>query len=132
MKKIPSWKFGDTKEETDSLIKLVIKGKKTATSSLYESYQRKKIPLPKIGDKNFIQDSNEVERCLIVTSKVKIKPFNKITKAFAKKEGEGDRSLAYWRNVHKRFFKKRLKKQNMKWNNNTLIVCEEFKLLKLI
>ena len=30
------------------------------------------------------------------------------------------------------FFKERLKKQNMKWNNNTLIVCEEFKILKII
>jgi len=95
MKTIPSWKFGDTKKETDNLIELMITGKKTATSSLYESYQRKKIPLPKIGDKNLIRDSNEIERCLIITSKVKIKPFNKITNAFAKKEGEGDISLEY-------------------------------------
>ena len=90
MKDIPSWRFGDTKKEADYMLKLVISGKKTATSSLYESYQRKNVPLLKVGDKNIIQDSNGIERCLIITKKVEIKPFDKISKRFAFKEGEGD------------------------------------------
>ncbi|MEK6819220.1 MAG: ASCH domain-containing protein, partial [Nanoarchaeota archaeon] len=96
------------------------------------SYERKNISLPKVGDKNIIQDSNGVERCLIITTKVITKPFSKITKAFAKKEGERDCSLSHWRKVHRKFFEKRLKRRNMKFNNNILVVCEEFKLLKII
>ena len=132
MKKIPSWKFGDTKKEADYILELALSKKKKATSSLYDSYRRKNVPLPRIGDKNIIQDSNGIERCLIVTTKVRIKPFNQITKAFASKEGERDGSLSHWRKTHRKFFEKRLKRRNIEFNNNILVVCEEFKLLKNI
>ncbi len=130
MKKIPSWKFGDNNKEADYLLSLVLLKKKTATSSFYDSYQRRIVKLPKVGDKNLVQDSNGIERCLIINTKVEIKPFNKVTKSFAYKEGEGNRSLEYWRRGHKKFFEKRLKRRNMKLNNEVLVVCEEFKLLK--
>ncbi len=131
MKKIPSWQFGDTKKEADYLQGLVISGKKTATSSLYESYLDKKMPLPKVGDKNVILDSKGRKRCSIITTKASHKPFSKVSAAFAFKEGEGDRSLAYWRKAHKKFFEKRLEKMKRKFDENTLIVCEEFKVLKI-
>ena len=31
-------------------------------------------------------------------------PFDEVSKEHAYKEGEGDRSLAYWRDVHEDFF----------------------------
>lgn len=132
MRNIKSWKFGDSKREADYTLSLVISGKKTATSSLYDSYQRNNIPLPRKGDKNIIEDSKGVKRCLIITKKVEVKSFNKITKSFAYKEGEGDRTLEYWKEIHKKFFEKRLKRRNIKFSNDILVVCEEFKLLKLI
>ena len=130
MEKIPSWKFGDTKKEADYILNLVLSGKKTATSSLYNSYQSKSISLPRTGDKNIVQDSKGIKRCLIITKKVEIKPFNKVTKSFAFKEGEGDGSLEYWEKTHKKFFERRLKSRNKKFNEEILIVCEEFKLLR--
>ncbi len=123
--KLSSWKFGDTKKEADELLHLVLSGKKTATSSLYKSYLNKK-QLPKIGDKSIILDSEDKERCKILTTKVQIKPFNKITESFARKEGEGDLSLKHWKKVHKDFFSKRTKD----FDEETLIVCEEFKIIK--
>ncbi len=57
MKKIIQWKFGDSDKEVDQLLKLVINGKKTATSSLYDSYILGKLKLPKVGDKSEILNS---------------------------------------------------------------------------
>ena len=130
MKKISSWQFGDTKKEADKLLNLVLSGKKRATSSLYDSYKRKKISLPKVGEKSIIKDSKNIPRCLIITTRVSIKSFGKITTSFASKEGEGNRSLNYWRKVHKKFFQKRLKKRGLEFNEDILVVCEEFKVTK--
>lgn len=130
MNKINSWQFGDNKKEADYLLNLVISGKKRATSSLYDSYIYKKRPLPKIGEKSIVKDSKNRDRCLIIITKVKIKPFGKFTEEFAFKEGEGDQSITYWRKVHKKFFIKRLKKMRKEFDKNTLVVCEEFKVLK--
>lgn len=127
MKKTIILKFGNTKKEADSLVKLVISGKKTATSSRYDS--SKKL-LPKVDARSIITDSNNMPRCLIITTKVKVIPFKKVNKEFAKKEGEGDRSLKYWRTAHKEFFAKQLKKIKKNFNEDILIVCEEFKVLK--
>jgi uncharacterized protein YhfF len=131
MKKINSWKFGDTPKEANNLLDLVLSGKKKATSSLYEFYIRKKVALPYKGNKNIITDSKNIPRCLIITTKVEIKPFEKITAKFAAKEGEGDKSLHYWKKVHKKFFTKRLRKMNKEFSEDILVVCEEFKVIKV-
>ncbi len=131
MKRFKSWKFGDTKKQADELVNLIILGKKRATSSLYDSYKRKKQNLPKIGDKTIIKDSRNKNKCLIVITSVKVKPFKKVSAAFARKEGEGNCSLAHWRRVHKKFFIKRLIKRKGKFNENILVVCEEFRVLKV-
>lgn len=132
MKKVKSWKFGNTKKEADYLLKLVISKKKKATSSLYFLYKNKPLSLPKAGDKNIITDSKGQNKCLIKITKVTIKPFSKINSKFAYKEGEGNKTLDYWKRTHKKFFIKTLKKLNKPFNEDILIVCEEFKVLKII
>ena len=126
MRRISSWKFGDTRKEADELVGLVILGKKRATSSLYEGYKTSK--LPKVGERSIIKDSRGRNRCLIINTKVKILAFGNVGKTFAFKEGEGDRSSRYWRNVHRKFFKKAAGK---KFNEDSLVVCQEFKVLKV-
>ncbi|MEK6825038.1 MAG: ASCH domain-containing protein [Nanoarchaeota archaeon] len=131
MKKMSYWKFGDNDKEADNLVNLVLIGKKRATSSFYESYKSKNIDLPKTGDKIIIKDSKNRKRCLIVITKAAVKPFGKVSSAFAAKEGEGNRSLTYWRKVHKKFFAKRLRKMKKKFSEDILVVCEEFRVVKI-
>ena len=131
MRRISSWKFGDTRKEADELVGLVILGKKRATSSLYDSHINKKEALPKIGEKSIIKDSRNRDKCLIVNTGVRVVSFEKVSKTFAFKEGEGDRSLKHWREVHKRFFNRRLRKMKKKFNERILVVCQEFKVLKV-
>lgn len=45
------------------------------------------------------------------------------------KEGEGDKSLAYWKKVHESFFTECLKALNLEFSYNMKVVCEEFEVV---
>jgi len=44
-------------------------------------------------------------------------------------EGEGDRTLEYWRSVHEPFFKEELAAINQPFDGRTKVVCEEFEVV---
>ena len=50
-------------------------------------------------------------------------------KEHAFKEGEGDRSLEYWREVHKKFFRECLEEYGLEFSENMKVVCEEFEVV---
>jgi len=53
-----------------------------------------------VGDLSIITNWEGESLCIIETTEVEIKAFNEVDDTFAYDEGEGDRSLAYWREVH--------------------------------
>lgn len=53
-------------------------------------------------------------------------PFCEVSEEQAYKEGEGDRSLAYWREVHRAVFTEELKEIGEIFSEEMLVVCEEF------
>ena len=121
-----AWAFGDN---PDKLAQLVFQGIKTATCSALELYESEDEELPKIGDYSVILDSQDNAVCIIMTTNVYICPFNEVSEEHAYKEGEGDRSLTYWRDVHKEFFTEELKSINRNFDENMKLVCEEFKVV---
>ena len=64
--------------------------------------------------------------CIIKNINVTILPFSEVTKEHAWKEGEGDRTLAYWRKVHAEFYKEAL---NIEFTEEKLVVYEEFEVI---
>ena len=114
------WAFGDN---PDLLLKLVKTGEKTATSSLYKLYNSDE-ELSKAGEYNIILNSKGQAECITKTTKVYLTKFSDITDAHAYKEGEGDKSLSYWKNIHEC-----LTSYNEKITSDDLIVCEEFELV---
>jgi uncharacterized protein YhfF len=90
--------FGSDAETADKLGRLVRDGQKRATTSLLSSYEEDDEPLPAAGDLRVVL-------CVIRTISLEVRPFGLVDKAFAWVEGEGDRSLAYWRDAHVRFQK---------------------------
>lgn len=70
------------------------------------------------------------QKTAIKTTKFEVKKFCEVSEEFAYKEGEGDRSLKYWKRIYEDFFKKRCKAKNIKFDNNILIVCEEFEVVQ--
>lgn len=124
--KYEAWPFG---EAPDKLAELVVQGIKTATCSAYDLYKINNEPLPQAGDYSIILNSNEEAVCIIKTVKVYVTEFNKVSKEHAFKEGEGDRSLEYWRIVHENFLTNELASVNKVFDGNTKVVCEEFEVV---
>lgn len=121
-----AWAFGDS---PDKLAELVVQGIKTATSSAYELYAIDNEALPQAGECSVILDSHDNAVCVIKTTKVYVTSFNEVSEAHAYKEGEGDRSLAYWREVHEKFFTDCLKEAGLSFSEDMKVVCEEFEVI---
>jgi len=117
------WTFG---VDADLLAHLVVTGTKTATASAYPLYEVEKEPLPQAGAYSVILDSNDNAVCVIQTTKVAVVPFDEVTADHAYKEGEGDRSLDYWRKVHESFFTECMSEAGLKLTPDIKVVCEEF------
>lgn len=100
----PAWSFGASPEQADHLLRLVLDGVKTATSSALWDYEAEDDPLPTGGTLSIVLDGDDHPRALIRTTDVSVVPFDEVDEGHAAAEGEGDRSLAYWRREHERFF----------------------------
>ena len=117
------WAFGD---DADKLSALVLEGTKTATASLYLWYERDEMSLPHPGQYSVILDSQEQAVCVIRTERVCVLSYLEVDDSHAWKEGEGDRSLAYWRCAHERFFREELAQAGLSFDEQMMVVCEEF------
>ena len=100
----PAWSFGATPEQADELLALVLEGTKTATASALWDYEADAEQLPEPGTLSIILDGRDHPRALIETTEVEVVPFAEVDSEHAYLEGEGDRSLDFWRGVHERFF----------------------------
>ncbi|WP_100012267.1 ASCH domain-containing protein [Lentibacillus sediminis] len=121
-----AWPFGADPDMARELADLVIAGEKTATASLHAMYELDGDPLPEIGEYNVITDWEGEAKVVTETIDVRVLPFKEVSPEFAAKEGEGDKSLDYWRREHIRFFKNELAETDKDFNEDMLVVCEEF------
>lgn len=92
---IKIWTF-----DNDELFDLVACGKKHGTCSLYDTDAN----MSKVGDINIIHNSKN-EQIKIKIINVRKCCFCDVDATWAKIEGEGDLSLAYWQRVHLEFFR---------------------------
>lgn len=120
------WAFGAS---ADELADLTLQGVKTATSSAYDLYVEDNEPLPKAYDYNVILNGAGEPVCVTKTTKVYLMPFNQISERHAYREGEGDRTIEYWRKVHLDFFNQAFVESEIEFNKDSLIVCEEFEVV---
>ncbi len=103
-----AWAFGNTADMADELGLLVRDGPKRATTSLHSWYEGPDADddetMPVVGALSVVLDGRGEPLCVIRTVTVEVRPFGEVDEAFAWVEGEGDRSLAHWRDAHIRFF----------------------------
>ena len=121
---IDAWAFG---EEPDLLADLVLKGEKTATASAYDLYALEDEPLPQEGTFDIILDSQNQPVCIIESTRVSVEPFSQVSAQHAYKEGEGDKSLTYWRQIHEDFFTEWMREAGLSFTPNSKVVLEEFR-----
>mgnify|MGYP003624502833 FL=1 len=118
--------FYDNEKDANECVNLVVKGSKRATSFSLLGLQAHNEPLPKIGDFLVITDWSGTAKCIVKTTSVKLKPFFSINEEYAQKEGEGDKSLAYWKKKHWDFYTRELEKFNRLPRESMIVVCQEF------
>lgn len=124
-----SYFFCDNKKDANDCAELVLKGLKQATSTSLWWFKQHKAALPKVGDLAIVTNWDGQAIAIIKTTKVEQVPFNNISDDYASIEGEGDRSLAYWKKVHWDFYSREMKPFGEKPTKDMIIVCEQFKMI---
>ncbi len=124
----PAWSFGADPDQADRLLQLVLDGTKTATASAEWDYKVEGEALPTPGDLSIILDGAGHPRALIRTTEVSVVPFDQVDSDHAYAEGEGDRSLAGWREVHQQFFTQHAG-HDRGFSADMPVVLERFKVL---
>lgn len=119
-----AWCYGS--DDPDQLAALTLCGKKTATASAYPFYPFEGSPLPMVGQLNLILRTDGTAACITQNTHVNVVPFCEVTAEHAFKEGEGDRTLAFWRRVHEQVFTMELREIQAEFSQDMLVVCEEF------
>ena len=121
--------FGDSAEMADELGTLVLQNIKTGTASLAWDYAQDDEPLPRAGDHSLILDGKGDPMCIIETTRVYIEPYNQVGEDQADAEGEGDRSLEYWRKAHWEYFSRRCEALGREPSEYMPVVCERFRVV---
>ena len=119
-----AWSFGDSPQLADDLDALVLRGQKTATCSALQACMQENA-LPVVGAIGIILDGRGKPVCAIRTLVTRLLRFNEVTASLARKEGEGDLSLAHWQKEHQRFFNR-----EGTWSADMELVFEEFALIE--
>lgn len=123
------WFFGNDSKMARELSGLVISGKKSATASLVAVNELKPEITPVDNGYSVITDFEGNPLCVIQTTEIRHLPFAEVDAGFAFDEGEGDRTLANWRDGHWRYFTKESADLSLEFGEQSLVCCERFKLL---
>jgi uncharacterized protein YhfF len=116
-----SFAFGDGPRLADELLELVLAGVKTATCSTEDEPNTSTS-----GERWVVLDGRGHPRCVIESTEVTYRRFDEVDAAFAHDEGEGDRSLAYWRQAHRTYFGRL-----GKFSEDMMLMCERFRLVEI-
>ena len=101
-------------------------GRRPAPLRPMTSISWKESRCPSLGKYDVLLNGREEAVCILRTTKVYVTPFDAVTAGHARKEGEGDKSLGYWRQVHEAFFTQCLQEAGLAFTPETRVVCEEF------
>ena len=121
-----SGNFGDNEKDAAQLANLVKQGIKRATSHSLLGLQYRKDPLPKIDDLFIVTDWLDNAQCIVKTTSVKLIPFFAIHAEHARMEGEGDKSLDYWKKVHWEYYTRELEAFGRVPRDGMIVVFERF------
>lgn len=110
--KLKTWHFGI---DNDKLVDLVLLGKKTATTCIYDESD-----VPNINEESILIYKNGKKACITRTKKVIITEFKNIPKELALLEGEG--SFEQWRRSHIKYFRS----ISPSFHHNTKVLFEIF------
>lgn len=118
-------------DETNANIsaELVRTGEKTATCGLKALYEIEAEALPSEGTLTVVTDWSGNPTSIIETTEVTECRFDEVSEEFAAAEGEGDKSLEWWRKAHWAFFSKECEQHGIEPSEDMMLVLERFKVV---
>ncbi|MGY1985962.1 ASCH domain-containing protein [Blastococcus sp. SYSU DS0669] len=125
----PVERFGDNPPLADELIGLVLAGTKRATAALVVDFLDDDQPLPRIGGHWIACDGSGAPRCVLRTTELRLGPLRSVDDAFARDEGEGDRTRDSWLREHDRYFRRTLPRRGRSWSDDLEVVFERFRVV---
>ena len=119
---LEQFSFGDSQAMADELADLVLTGRKRATCWAVSDGE-----ITRVSKRMVMLDGAGNPRAVLETVELAKKRFSEIDEAFAFDEGEGDRTLTYWRTAHQRYFER-----HGAFSPDMLLYCERFRLIERI
>ncbi|MCG9699935.1 ASCH domain-containing protein [Vibrio natriegens] len=108
---------------------LVRMGQKTASCSMELWYSEHGEAMPQVGHLQVVTNWDGEPVCVIEITEVSTRPYSEVGEDFARAEGEGDRTLQWWREAHTRFFQAECDELSIEWHEQRLLVLERFKVV---
>jgi uncharacterized protein YhfF len=124
--------FGDSAELSGELLALIRSGRKRGGASLLWAHEADAEAVPEAGDLEIVVDNLDAPCFLTRITEVEVVPFNRVSPRFAACEGEGDGSLAYWREAHWAFFSRECRRIGRVPSETMPVVCCSFEVLDVV
>src|SRR5271155_1066781 len=97
---LPTLELGFPGPERDSGVSAILAGTKTALTGLLEVLKAVKEPVPEVGQRFSVLDSQGASAAVIELTEVRVVPVNAVDEDYAKAEGRGYADVAEWRLAH--------------------------------
>ncbi|GEM81561.1 ASCH domain-containing protein [Vibrio superstes] len=113
----------------DLCTQLILSGEKRASCSMEYWYSHEGEVMPEVGHLQVVTNWQGEPICIIEISSVGICKYCDVTAEFAALEGEGDKSLAWWREAHWKFFSLECQELGIEPTQEMRLVLEHFKVV---
>lgn len=121
-----SFELGTADAMRTGLNRLVLSGRKTASTGLLAVYTEEAEGVEYPGETLALLDKDGVGVALIEVTSVAVKPFAEVTWDHVEAEGEGHASVREWRAGHRRYWDR----LGTPVDDRTMVVCVGFRLVE--
>lgn len=124
--------YGDSPALSEALLALIRVGRKRAGTGLLWAYEAEGEATPKVGEIEIVVDHRNEPAIVTRTTCVQVISYAEVTAEYASIEGEGDGSLAFWREAHWAFFSRECQRLGRTPDESMLVVCGVFEVLDVL
>ena len=124
-----AFQFGAGREMANQCAQLVLDGIKTATSDLIWHIDAKQKPRWHVGDEHVVLDGSWTPVAIIRTTELTERRFCDVDEAFAHDYGEGDRTLAWWREFNFAWYANECRELGIEPTEEMPLLCERFEVV---
>ena len=131
---LPKAEFGCPGPLRDQLVAAILDEAKMSTTGLVDDYEHHREPLPTVGTRSVVVDSDDRPVAVIEVTSVRVAPLAQVALAHAVDEGEGFTTVSEWRLSHERFWesedmRRALDDPAFMVGDATLVLLERFRVI---